>query len=95
MARPLNQKIIENLKRDPARGLEIPDEASVGLYLILEPGSAQSWSVRHKADGKPRKLTLARCPRMGLADARQAAAEALRILPEGGNPAGDRIVHEA
>jgi integrase len=91
MARPLNQKIIENLKPDPAKRLEIPDGALVGLYLVVQPSGAKSWAVRYRADGKPRKLTLAPFPRMGLADARKAASEALRIVSEGGDPASDRI----
>lgn len=82
MARALNQKIIENLRPDPAKRLEIPDGALVGLYLVLQPSGARSWAVRYRADGKPRKLTLAPFPRMGLADARKAAGEALRIVSE-------------
>ncbi|EIM26831.1 tyrosine-type recombinase/integrase [Microvirga lotononidis] len=91
MARALNQKIIENLKPNPAKRVEIPDGALVGLYLVIQPSGARSWAVRYRADGKPRKLTLAPFPRMGLADARKAAGEALRIVSEGGDPAGDRI----
>ena len=91
MARPLNQKIIENQKLDPLRRLEIPDGALVGLYFIVQPSGAKSWAVRYRADGRPRKLTLAPYPRMGLAEARRAAGEALRIVSEGGDPAGDRI----
>src|SRR4051812_3774024 len=91
MARPLNQKIIENQKPDLARRLEIPDGALVGLYFIVQPSGAKSWAVRYRADGRPRKLTLASYPRMGLAEARRAAGEALRIVSEGGDPAGDRI----
>jgi integrase len=91
MARALNQKIIENLKPDPAKRLEVPDGALVGLYLVVQPSGAKSWAVRYRAEGKPRKLTLASFPRMGLADARKAAGEALRIVSKGGDPAGDRI----
>ncbi|GEO13795.1 tyrosine-type recombinase/integrase [Microvirga aerophila] len=91
MARALNQKILENLKPNPAKRLEIPDGALVGLYIVLQPSGAKSWAVRYRADGKPRKLTLAPYPRMGLADARKAASEALRIVSEGGDPAGDRV----
>lgn len=46
MARPLNQKIIENLKLDPAKRLEVPDGALVGLYLVVQPSGAKSWAVR-------------------------------------------------
>src|SRR3954453_7107657 len=91
MARALNQKLIENQKPDVARRLEIPDGALVGLYFIVQPSGAKSWAVRYRADGRPRKLTLAPYPRMGLAEARRAAGEALRIVSEGGDPAGDRI----
>lgn len=91
VARALNQKIIENLKPDLAKRVEMPDGALAGLYLILQPSRTKNLAVRYRADGKTRKLTLSPYPRMGLAEARKAAGEALRIVSEGGDPAGDRI----
>ena len=91
MARVLSQKLIENIKPDPAKRQEIPDGALVGLYLVVQPSGAKSWAVRYRANGMTRKLTLSPYPRMGLAEARKAAGEALRIVSEGGDPAGDRI----
>jgi integrase len=91
VARVLSQKLIENIKPDPAKRQEIPDGALVGLYLVVQPSGAKSWAVRYRANGVTRKLTLSPYPRMGLAEARKAAGEALRIVSEGGDPAGDRV----
>jgi hypothetical protein len=47
--------------------------------------------VRYRHHGRPAKLTLGPYPRMGLADARDAAKEALRLVSEGKNPTADRV----
>src|SRR5215210_1534976 len=91
MARPLNHRIIENAKADPAKRVEFHDGALTGLYLIVQPSGAKGWAVRYRAAGKPRKLTLGPYPRLPLGEARKAAGEALRIVSEGGDPAGDRV----
>jgi Arm DNA-binding domain len=91
VARVLSQKLVENTKPDPTNRQEIPDGALVGLYLIVQPSGAKSWAVRYRANGMTRKLTLSPYPRMGLAEARKAAGEVLRIVSEGGDPAGDRV----
>src|SRR4051794_20357720 len=90
MARPLNVKIIEALKRESVRR-EVPDGALVGLYLIIQPSGAKSFAVRYRAAGRPRKVTLGPYPRLSLVEAREAGREALRIVSEGGDPAGDRV----
>jgi integrase len=90
MARPLNATIVENSKPDRTKRIEIPDGALVGLYLVVQPSGAKSFAVRYRAAGRPRKLTLGPYPRLKLADAREAAREALRFVSEGGDPADDR-----
>ena len=72
MAKALTAKLIENIRPGTARR-EVPDARTPGLYLVVQPSGAKSWAVRYRHDGKPRKLTLDRYPRLGLAAARDAA----------------------
>jgi hypothetical protein len=84
----LTAKFIENVKARPVRQ-EIPDAGS-GLYLIVQPGGHQSWAVRYRVNGKPTKLTIGAWPAVSLHDARVAAAEALKQVKLGNDPARAR-----
>jgi integrase len=84
MAR-LTAKSVENFKAGASRR-EIPDAGS-GLYFILQPSGHRSWAVRYRLNGKPVKLTLGKWPALSLHDARVAAAEALKQVRLGNDPA--------
>jgi integrase len=85
----LTPKTIEHLKpRD--RRVEIPDSKADGLYLILQPSGHRSWATRYRANGTPTKLTLGSWPKVSLHDARVAAAEALKQVKQGNDPAAAR-----
>ena len=85
----LTPKTIEHLKpRD--RRVEIPDAGAAGLYLILQPSGHRSWATRYRANGKPVKLTIGPWPKISLHDARVAAAEALKQVKLGNDPARAR-----
>jgi integrase len=58
---------------------------------VVQPSGAKSWAVRYRHHGKPAKLTLGPYPRLGLAEARAAAREALGIVSEGNNPIADVV----
>lgn len=86
----LTARAVELAKPDPGKRREVPDAALPGLYLVVQPAGGKSWAVRYRAAGKPRKLTLGLYPRLGLADAREAARPALRAVAEGRDPAGEK-----
>lgn len=86
----LTARAVELAKPDPIKRREVPDAALPGLYLVVQPAGGKSWAVRYRAAGKPRKLTLGPYPRLGLADAREAARTALRAVAEGRDPAGEK-----
>jgi integrase len=88
MAKRLTDIGIRNLKPGPVRR-EISDAGS-GLYLVQQPSGHQSWAVRYRAAGRPIKLTLGSWPRLSLHDARVAAAEALKAVKQGNDPARAR-----
>jgi integrase len=81
----LTTKSVENMKAGAARR-EIPDAGS-GLYLIVQPTGHRSWATRYRVNGKSTKLTLGQWPAMTLHDARVAAAEALKQVKLGNDPA--------
>jgi integrase len=68
---------------------EIPDGASPGLYLVVQPSGAKSWALRYRFGDKTRKLTLGEAgeTKMTLADARDAAHKAKLQVEAGRDPA--------
>jgi integrase len=93
MAR-LTIRSVEAMKPGPARQ-EIPDSFLPGLYLIQQPSGAKGWAVRYRHQGTPRKLTLGSYPALGLKDARELAAKALRSVAEGRDPGREKILARA
>lgn len=91
MAKVLTVPMVEKLKPDRARRLEVPDGGLPGLYFVIQPSGKKSWAVRYRAAGAPRKLTLSPAyPALDLAEARKKAARALIEVSEGGDPAKDK-----
>jgi integrase len=84
----LTAKSVENLKPRDKR-VEIPDAGS-GLYLISQSSGHRSWAVRYRVNGKPSKYTIGAWPAVSLHDARVAAAEALKQVRLGNDPAKAR-----
>lgn len=77
----LTEIAIRNLKPKSVR-YELPD--GNGLYIVVQPSGRRSYAVRFRVNGKPKKLTLPKGTK--LADARIAAAEALKKAGEGSDP---------
>src|SRR5215510_6593771 len=93
MAR-LTNRSVEAMKPGPARQ-EIPDSLLPGLYLVVQPSGAKGWAVRYRHQGVPRKLTLGSHPALGLKDARELGAKALRTVAEGRDPGREKIAARA
>lgn len=93
MAR-LTIRSVEAMKPRPVRQ-EIPDSFLPGLYLIQQPSGAKGWAVRYRHQGVPRKLTLGSYPALGLKDARELGAKALRTVAEGRDPGREKILARA
>src|SRR5262249_45805131 len=70
---------------------EIADSHMPGLYLIVQPSGARGWCVRYRHQGVSRKLTLGSYPALGLKDARELGAKALRTVAEGRDPGREKI----
>jgi integrase len=73
----------------PASGrVEHWDTVVRGLGLRVTSNGAKSWVVMYRHQGRKRRLTLGTFPPLPLADARRQAAEALRGVALGKDPAG-------
>ena len=96
MAQKLTAMMVEKLRADPTKRVEIGDAIMPGLYLVVQPVSeAKSWAVRSRVDGRPIKITIGPFPAFGLAEARAEASKIVRALAEGRDPRHDRAEREA
>ena len=94
MAR-LTIRSVEAMKPRSVRQ-EIPDSFLPGLYLVVQPSGAKGWAVRYRRQGVPRTLTLSGSyPALGLKDARELGAKALRAVAEGRDPGREKILTRA
>jgi integrase len=81
-------------KRKPSdKRVEVHD--GNGLYLVIQPSGAKSWAYRYRVEGKSRKLTLGSLPALGIAEARQKAAEAAVKVQRGDDPIVEKKRSEA
>ncbi len=64
MSKKLTAAAVQKLKPSKSRR-EIPDAASPGLYLIIQPSGRKSWALRFRQGGKSVKLTLGLCDESG------------------------------
>ena len=57
-----------------------------GLYLRIFPTGGKSWIYRYQHHNTPRRMTLGQYPDMGVAEARIAHGEAMKLLKQGVDP---------
>ena len=90
MAKALTAKTVDNTAAGPTRR-EIPDGATTGLWLVVQPrpSTSKSWAFRYRSplDGKPKKMTIGPYPAFTLLQAREAAAAAQRMVAKAIDPA--------
>jgi integrase len=80
-AEKLTAKAVENLKTP---GMHADGK---GLYVrITESGKGKSWLFRYKIDKRPRAMGLGSCEDVSLADARDLAKEARKLIRAGIDP---------
>ncbi|MGF7178472.1 tyrosine-type recombinase/integrase [Azospirillum doebereinerae] len=83
----LTAKAVENAKPPaPGQRLELFDASMPGFGLRIGD-SNKSWFVFYRFDGKQKRLTLGHFPALDLGKAREKAAEALRQVETGTDPA--------
>lgn len=66
-----------------------------GLYLIVDPSGAKRWLFMFRRDGKLKEMGLGGLSSVSLAEARERAGEARRVLATGRNPIEERKAAKA
>lgn len=66
-----------------------------GLYLLVAPSGSRSWVLRYSLNKRAREMGLGSASLYGLADARQRAQDARRMLADGVDPIEARAQHRA
>jgi integrase len=91
-ARPfLTKDIAAAAKGDPVGRYELRDKKVTGLRLAVQPSGKRSWLLRYMRDGRYRKLTIGDySDTLGLAEARDIAADKRLEVVKGGDPAADK-----
>lgn len=89
----LKAKLAALAKRPRTAPARIGDGA--GLHLLVKPSQvgAGTWVLRYTHAGKRRDMGLGAYPAVGLADAREAAEEARKLLRGGADPLAARGAH--
>jgi integrase len=86
----LRELSVQKAKPNKERAYLIWDTKQRGLALRVQPTGAKSWNVIYSRQGRPRWLHLGDAGTIGLADAREMAAEAMLAVIKGKDPAADK-----
>jgi hypothetical protein len=81
----LNARFVETAK--PGK---YGDASARGLQLVVAPTGARRWVLRFMSQGKSREMGLGAFPEVGLADAREKALAARKLVKDGVDPIADR-----
>jgi integrase len=81
----LNARFVETAK--PGK---YGDASTKGLQLVVAPTGARKWVLRFMSQGKAREMGLGALPEVGLADARDKALAARKLVKNGVDPIADR-----
>ena len=81
----LNARFVETAK--PGK---YGDASTKGLQLVVAPTGARKWVLRFMSQGKAREMGLGSFPEVGLADAREKALAARKLVKDGVDPIADR-----
>ena len=79
----LTVKQVDKLIRDANAGATADGD---GLYLKITPAGSASWQYRYQINGKRRMMGLGSCSTVGLAEAREKAADARKQVKSGIDP---------
>lgn len=86
MRKNLTDAAVKSIKPDPLKRLEISDARMPALKLLVAPSGVKTWAVRYRFGNTVKKLTIGRADIISLADARDAADAALKLLKQGIDP---------
>jgi integrase len=65
-----------------------------GLFLLVHPNGSRYWRLKYRLAGKEKLFAVGVYPEVGLADAREKALGARRLIRDGGDPIAERRRHQ-
>ena len=65
-----------------------------GLFLLVHPNGSRYWRLKYRLAGKEKLFAVGVYPEVGLADAREKALGARRMIRDGGDPVAERRRHQ-
>lgn len=84
----LTERVVVAARADPGTRLELWDERVPGLHLRVTDRGVKTWVIRYRnPTGQQPRLSLGKMPAFTLKDARERAAEVLREVAKGADPA--------
>ena len=92
MAEPLTDLTLRKLLPKGSSRVEIWDTKVPGFGIRVSPSGHKSFVLVYRHKGRPRRMTLGKYPVMGLARARELAAQALRDANDGADPQTEKII---
>lgn len=99
MTAPPNKQKINALTIARLKPAEKPyvvwDTVQRGLAIRIRPTGARAWKAIYNRHGRTRWLHLGDANAIGLADARQLAAEAMLAVARGADPAADKVAQRS
>src|SRR5271155_17882 len=91
----LTHSVVDALKSPKTGQIDYWDTKLPGFGLRVSMGGTKTWLVRYRQNGHRRRYALGSFPRLGVADARQAARQYLGKVAEGNDPAAERATVKA
>jgi integrase len=86
----LTVRFIDSIDPPPSGRVEYFDAGTKGFGLRVTAAGRMTWVVLYRYLGTKRRMTLGTYPTVTLADAREAAEDALRAAAKGKDPAGEK-----
>lgn len=87
MAQAFTDLMLRKLAPDKTRRTEVWDGKTPGFGLRVSPHGTKTFILVYRHRGRPRRLTIGRYPYLPLADARDKAEAALKLVNSGIDPA--------
>ncbi|MBX4858759.1 integrase arm-type DNA-binding domain-containing protein [Rhizobium bangladeshense] len=86
MRKNLTDAAVKAIKPDPTKRLEISDVRVPALKLQVTPAGAKTWVLRYRLGAQIKKFTIGRVEAVTLAEAREQADAALKLVKQSIDP---------
>src|SRR5262249_27324443 len=88
----LTDRVVQGLQSPSTGRIDYfdADRKLPGFGLRVSASGRKSWVLLYRHAGRTRRLTLGPYPHLGIADARTKAKEALAVIVQGADPAGEK-----